>query len=895
MNAPSTGFGVKVRKRKKAARPLRPRKAPPGARPKAAFRAQFPLPEKRKGQRSTADNLRNILNSSAVATVLLDRDLNIRLFTPAAAALFDLIATDIGRPLADCASRFAGIDVLADARAVLADLKLIRREARRGAQKYYLYTISPYRTQGGRTEGLIINVNDISDLKADEVDVGLARAIIDTIHEVLIVLDQQLRVVAASRSFYNFFRCTPAKTIGRLLPETDARHLDTPAMRACLDRLKSGNRRIENYEIAIELPLLGQRTLLATAEEIRGDLAEKRILMSFEDVTAFKRAEHQLAEAKWAAELANLTKSRFLAAASHDLRQPLQTLKLLQGTLKQRIDDREARTLLASAERTTETMAGILNVLLDIDQLETGAIRPRLIDFPIDDLCEALKNGFADQAKVKGLTLRVVPCRLAVRSDRRFLEEILRNLLSNAVRYTDRGKILLGCRRRGDRVRIEVWDTGVGISEDQIPQIFQEYHQAANSPKQGGIGLGLAIVERLGQLLGHRVGVRSKVGKGSSFWIEVPLIGAGPVLTPRPEQLTRKQGIGRGGTVLVVEDDPSVRESLEAVLRTEGHRVAAAVNGLAALDFVVTGGIRPDLVISDYNLSGAMNGVETAQALRSAVSSHVPTIILSGDVRSEKLHHIARAGCVSVTKPVRADELSRLIWDLLASSRVTTEASSAVPSAELPNAGTAAMIYVVDDDRDARNAMQALLAQAGYRVKTYASAGAFLDSCRPGDDGCLITDVRMPGTGGFELLARLATAGNALPAIVVTGQGDIAMAVQAMRAGAVDFIEKPTDPDVLLACVERALRQAASPAQRAAWRAAAAMRVAGLTGREREVMDLVVAGHANKEIAARLQISRRTVETHRATVMKKMGAELLSDLVRLEMAARGEKNISTPS
>jgi two-component system CheB/CheR fusion protein len=204
----------------------------------------------------------------------------------------------------------------------------------------------------------------------------------------------------------------------------------------------------------------------------------------------------------------------------------------------------------------------------------------------------------------------------------------------------------------------------------------------------------------------------------------------------------------------------------------------------------------------------------------------------------------------------------------------------------MPNGTSAATIYVVDDDRSAREAMQILLTEAGYPVKTYASAATFLNSFQPGQKGCLLTDVRMPGMNGFELLAQLAAAGHALPAIVITGQGDIAMAVQAMRAGAVDFIEKPTDPCALLACISRALRQTASPAERSSQRQAAAMRVAGLTKREREVMDLVVAGMANKDIAARLRINQRTVETHRATVMKKMGASSLSELVRLELAAR---------
>jgi len=210
----------------------------------------------------------------------------------------------------------------------------------------------------------------------------------------------------------------------------------------------------------------------------------------------------------------------------------------------------------------------------------------------------------------------------------------------------------------------------------------------------------------------------------------------------------------------------------------------------------------------------------------------------------------------------------------------------AVSPAQHPPAKIA-IIFVVDDNRDIREAMRIVLTQAGYQVQTSADASSFLESYRPGDTGCLVVDVRMPGMSGLQMLAQLAAQGSKLPAIVITGQGDIPMAVEAMRAGAVDFIEKPVDPASLLASIDRALRQAASPSERSAARAAAALRAASLTRREREVMDLVVAGHLNKQIAARLGINQRTVETHRATVMKKMEAASLSELVRRDILARG--------
>lgn len=197
---------------------------------------------------------------------------------------------------------------------------------------------------------------------------------------------------------------------------------------------------------------------------------------------------------------------------------------------------------------------------------------------------------------------------------------------------------------------------------------------------------------------------------------------------------------------------------------------------------------------------------------------------------------------------------------------------------------TAATIFVVDDDQAARETMRVLLAGAGYKVRAFAGAEAFLESHRPEERGCLITDVRMPGLNGIEMLAQLAAKGSKLPTIVITGRADVAMAVQAMRAGAADFIAKPIDAQALLASVKRALRQTSNPAERSAPSAAAAMRVAGLTRREREVMTLVAAGRANKEIAARLGITRRTVETHRAMIMIKLRVNSLADLVRLAVS-----------
>jgi two-component system CheB/CheR fusion protein len=745
------------------------------------------------------------------------------------------------------------------------------------------------RPQGGETKSAKTPnrvKSGSSSAKVNGRPLRYAEAVINTIHKPLVVLDDKLRVVSANRWFFRFFGATRGDTLGRRLHDADAHHLDISALREFLDRLKDGAGGGVHCELAADLPSIGKRSLVAAAEEIHGPkITDGRIVISFDDVTDFKAAERQLELAKQAAELANLAKSRFLAAASHDLRQPLQTLTLLHASLKEEISSREGLELLAKADHTLDTMTGVLTTLLDINQLDAGVVRPKLLDFAVDEILVALKSEFAEQVRRKNLDWHVVPAGLSVRSDRRLLAEMARNLVSNAVRYTDKGKILLGCRRCGESVRIEVWDTGVGIAEHEIPRIFQEYRQAMGSAPRGGLGLGLAIVQHLGDLLGHAVRVRSEVGKGSVFSIEVPL-----ALTEAEPTRERQQRIEterrRAGRILIIEDDVAVRESLQLMLEAEGHQVFATASREAALALVANGAIRPDIVISDYTLSGVTTGTDVAAALHASLASSVPIIILTGDIRTATSRAIAANGCISLCKPVKAENLAKIVQELLVGRCTTRDEPADDQTAEPLGEESATTIFVIDDDRQAREAMGSLLTKAGYRVKSYASAQAFLGAYNADEKGCLLTDVRMPGMNGFELLAQFVAGGHQLPAIVITGQGDIATAVQAMKAGAVDFIEKPFKPEALLACIGCALQQVATPSEHAKLQSAAALRLAGLTKREREVMALVVDGRANKNIAYHLGISQRTVESHRAAVMKKMGASSLSELVRLDMAAR---------
>jgi two-component system CheB/CheR fusion protein len=611
------------------------------------------------------------------------------------------------------------------------------------------------------------------------------------------------------------------------------------------------------------------------------------VVITFTDITARKQAAKVLEAAKQEAELANVAKSRFLAAASHDLRQPLQALALIQGILTTKAEGQATQKLVALMAQTLGAMSGMLNTLLDINQIDSGTVQPDIADFRIDDMLQRLQDEFGYHAQAQSLELRTVLCRYTVTSDRQLLEQMMRNLLSNAMKYTKRGRVLLGCRRHGGMLSVEVWDTGIGIPDTELGSIFREYHQVDNAARERsrGLGLGLSIVERLATLLDHKVSVRSQLGKGSVFAIEVPLGATSPkprAAGPEISVKARAAPAYPGAAILVAEDDPELRALIHMALKEHGHRSAVAANAKEAQALVARGAIRPDIILADYNLPNGISGLELAVQLRSTLGRDIPVIILTADLSTATLREIAAQNCKQLNKPVKLPELTAAIAQALAGSRETPRAPH--PSAE-PPASTAPIIFVVDDDIHIRDAVRAVLEDDGREVRDFATCEAFLDSYCPGPEACLVLDANLPGMGGLDLLSRLHFLGRRLPTIMITGNSDVTMAVQAMKAGASDLIEKPIGRRDLLASIERALEQSRDAGKLSAWRASAAEQLVGLTARQRQVMELVLAGQPSKNIAADLGISQRTVENHRASIMHKTGSKSLPALARMALAA----------
>ena len=714
-------------------------------------------------------------------------------------------------------------------------------------------------------------------------------SIVDAIRLPLVVLDENLQVTLANRAFYRLFAVTPAQTIGEPFLAIGGHWYNIAELIEFLASIEAGGRTIEGREIEVILPELGRRVLLLTATRVNDAREGTRdVLITMDDITERKRAEVESIGAKWRAERAKLQQSQLLAVASHELRQPMQALSLMRAVLARTLKKKEnveALSLVAQITETADAMSGVLSTLLDMNQLEAGVVQPEKEDFAIDGLFERLRGEFAYHIQAKGLGWRVVPCKLFVHSDPHLLEQIIRNLLSNAVKYTSTGKLLLGCRRRGDRLRIEVWDTGRGIPEAQISSIFREFHRLDNSTgeRRRGFGLGLAIVRRFSDLLGHIVYVHSRPGAGSVFVVEVPLAQKAQGALLKRQALRLIPSPSRSATILVVEGDPTTREILDRLFTGEGHRVLAAAESKDALALALTTA-KPDIVVAGYQLPDDSTGPQTVTRVREALGRNIPAIILTGYISKDIVRELISQNCVQRTKPANAEELLHLIQSLLTEPKVT--AIQTGPLQNLDRSTQRPTIFVVDDDSAIREGMRELFRDdERWSVEAYPNGGMFLEALRSRRDGVLVVDSQMPGMSGMELLERLDVEGHTLPAIMVTGHADVRLVVRAMKAGVVAFLEKPVEFDELMGHIERALERARSSAARFLWHETAARRIDKLTPRERQVMTMVIEGNANKQIAYALNINQRTVETHRATVMKKLGTRTLSDLIHIAIAA----------
>lgn len=710
------------------------------------------------------DDVRQILASSFVGAILLDGDLNIRFFTQDIRPMFNMLRSDVGRPLADFRPMKDDPGLMDDARRVLARSAVVDRTVAAEDGRRLLRRIVPLLLREGGIGGVIVTLTDITRHTA-HVD---------------------------------------ALQTSRLVAECEA-----------------------------------------------------------------------------------LAKSRSLAAASHDLRQPLQSLVLLQGLLDQVVTDPAGTGLLRRFERTLHAMAVMLDALLSTSQIEAGTRAPRRIAFSMSCMLSDLRDDFADAAQAKGVSLRMrlgsVWRETPVFSDPSLLEQMIRNLFGNALKYTASGKILIGCRRRADHIRIEVWDTGIGIEADQLAHIFDVFYQVANPTRDVrlGLGLGLAIVRRLAGLLGCVVSARSWPGRGSVFAITVPHAPA-DATTPLPRQGIPAVQPDHRCKVMIVDNDPDVLSLLTQSLEAQGYLVRAAPDGASAMRLAAQEAIRPDILLTDYHLVHGMDGLHLLAGLRALLRHPLPGIVLTGDVSPQAVAALDGADHVRLSKPVDPADLIHVMEALCPPAPTD-------PDGLATDRGQASVVHIVAGQAHVRTSLRDVLEAYGHHVKEYSGGAMFLAAYRPGGEGCLLVDANVPGLSEPDLLEALRARHDSLPVIAMTGHDDIALGIAAMRAGAWDCLEKPAGRIDVLACVHRALNRSHETVSTDQTHAGAVASVAALTRRQKTVMAMVLAGLPSKNIAADLGISQRTVENHRAEIMLRMGVKSIPDLVRKAEEARKRK------
>jgi two-component system, sensor histidine kinase len=496
----------------------------------------------------------------------------------------------------------------------------------------------------------------------------LVRSVLDSSPDAMLLVDSHGEILFVNQQFSALFGYDREEVRGhkieQLMPERyrvqHVGHRNRFAVEKRLRPMGAGldlyGQRKDGSEFPVEISLSPLR-----------DGNEALVAATVRDVTDRKRVEHEIILAREVADRANQAKSRFLATASHDLRQPLQSLALLNGTLRRLVSHPDALEALEYQDQAIESMSRLLNALLDISKLESGAVKPERVDFPVARLFEEIHNEFVGVAANKGLKFDVARSASCVHSDPSLVEQILRNLVSNAIKYTHAGSVRVTCLSGPESVRIEVVDTGVGIPANQLQFIYDEFYQVGvpTNSSRDGYGLGLSIVQRLVSLLGLKLEVSSEVGKGSVFTLVLPLGRSTATASserPAPVQAARQAS---APLVLLVEDDPAVRDATRMLLKVEGYRVLTA-GCLAEAESMAREHGQLDLLVTDYHLSNGETGTQVIAALRASLGKPLKAVLITGDTSSavkelQRDEHLRLA-----SKPIHAEELLTLLKSLLA-------------------------------------------------------------------------------------------------------------------------------------------------------------------------------------------------------------------------------------
>ncbi len=499
----------------------------------------------------------------------------------------------------------------------------------------------------------------IRDISAGDASEDYFRHLLQAAPDAMIIVDADGRIAIANDQSESMFGYARDELLGqpieKLLPagvrqrhETHRKNfIKDPRLRPMGMGMELYARRADGSEFPVEISLSPVRSASGTF-----------VSSVIRDVTDRKQMEAELIEARTVAERAHKANTAFLAAASHDLRQPVQALSLLNGALRRTVKDELAQEMIASQQHSLDAMTNLLNSLLDISRLDAGAVTPELENFPVRRLIDRLSAEFSRQARQKELAFTAKPNGTVIRSDPNLLSEIIQNLVSNAIRYTERGQVELDLHKVDDKLSIDVRDTGIGIPSAELNEIFREFHQLKTSQASNeGFGLGLAIVSRLAELLGHEIVVTSEVGIGSCFSVLVPIVTEHPGTSPEKAADNTGSHPNAGGVVMLIEDDRNVSSAWSLLLKAEGYRVRIAETADEAYAVAAELAAPPVLIVSDYHLLDGSNGVDAVERVRRHFEAELPAFIVSGDTSKVVDDAKRLQNCVIMSKPINTDEM----------------------------------------------------------------------------------------------------------------------------------------------------------------------------------------------------------------------------------------------
>jgi len=402
--------------------------------------------------------------------------------------------------------------------------------------------------------------------------------------------------------------------------------------------------------------------LLFVDRQARAVATQIRLRCENEQLVDELKHQNAIAElARVRAEEASRSKSRFFAAANHDLRQPLHSLGLFATALRNGAVDESGRKLIDQILLCTESLEQLFDNLLDISRLDAGQVEIKRETVPANAVLDRIRSTFGVPAQEKGLSLRVRRSKALLTTDSTLLLRMLSNFVSNAIRYTDQGCVLVACRKRGAKALIEVWDTGIGIQPEQHERIFEEFYQLNNPERDRtrGLGLGLATVKRIANLLDHPLRLRSTPGRGSRFIIEVPMADPEKVQSISATIEQKVPNLLRGKLIVVIDDEASVRLGMQSLLESWGCKCATAMDAAEALQHLA--GRIPDFIIADLRLRGEDTGIEAIRQLRAELGDSIPAVLISGDTATEQLRKVSAAGLTIMHKPLKAIRLRALL------------------------------------------------------------------------------------------------------------------------------------------------------------------------------------------------------------------------------------------